>query len=245
MRLLSKAGFTQSYTYFTWRTDAPALRDYLTELTRTEMRQYYRGNLFTNTPDINPRYLARGRATFVSRLVLAATMSGLYGIYSGFELLEHRRIGRSEEYADSEKYEIVVRDWDAPGNLKPLLATLNRLRRTWPALRRTETLRFEPMRGTRSLFYRRALPVGRVDLLAEDAKAWRNPVWVAVNVAPTRAEQVVLRPRLKAVGIDPARPYRYVDLLTGEQHTRRSPTITMTLGPDRPFAIFTLEQDPK
>jgi starch synthase (maltosyl-transferring) len=243
MRLLSKAGFTQSYTYFTWRTDAPALREYLTELTRTEMRQYYRGNLFTNTPDINPRYLARGRATFVSRLVLAATMSGLYGIYSGFELLEHRRIGRSEEYADSEKYEIVVRDWDAPGNLKALLATLNRLRRTWPALRRTETLRFEPMRGTRTLFYRRALPVGRVDLLAEDAKAWRNPVWVAVNVAPTRAEQVVLRPRLKAVGIDPARPYRYVDLLTGERHTRRSPTITMTLGPDRPFAIFTLEQD--
>ena len=148
MRLHSKAGFTQSYTYFTWRTDAKALRKYFIELTETEMRQYYRGNLFTNTPDINPHYLARGRSTFVSRLVLAATLSGLYGIYSGFELLEHRRIGRTEEYKDSEKYEIVVRDWDAPGNLNPLIAQLNGLRRaSWPALQRTETLRFEAVRG--------------------------------------------------------------------------------------------------
>ncbi|RPH35625.1 MAG: DUF3416 domain-containing protein, partial [Chloroflexi bacterium] len=162
MRLLSKAGFTQSYTYFTWRTSRARLEEYLLELTQTEMRQYYRGNLFTNTPDINPHYLARGPATFVSRLVLAATLSGLYGIYSGFELLEHRRIGRGEEYADSEKYEIVVRDWDAPGNLKPLLGFLNALRRHWPALRRTETLRFETARAKRILFYRKALPVGRL-----------------------------------------------------------------------------------
>jgi starch synthase (maltosyl-transferring) len=245
MRLLSKAGFTQSYTYFTWRTSRAALREYLTELTRTEMRQYYRGNFFTNTPDINPRYLARGRPMFVSRLVLAATMSGLYGIYSGFELLEHRRIGRTEEYADSEKYEIVVRDWDAPGNLKPLIQQLNRLRRRWPALRRTETLRFEPMRGTRTLFYRKALPVGRLDLRNEEPTAWRQAVWVAVNVAPTRPDRVTLRPRFAAVGIDPARPYRLVDQLTGEMKIRRSRTITMTLGPNRPFAIFTLEQDPE
>jgi starch synthase (maltosyl-transferring) len=244
MRLLSKAGFTQSYTYFTWRTTRTALRAYLTELTRSEMRQYYRGNLFTNTPDINPRYLARGRSTFVSRLVLAATLSGLYGIYSGFELLEHRRIGRTEEYADSEKYEIVVRDWDAPGNLKPLIATLNRLRREWPALRRTETLRFETGAAKRVLFYRKALPVGRVDLLSEDPKRWRQPVWVAVNVDPTRPEQVVLRPDLAAVGIDPNRPYRYRDLVTGATRKRRSRAITVTLGPDRPFVIFTLAQDP-
>jgi starch synthase (maltosyl-transferring) len=244
MRLLSKAGFTQSYTYFTWRTDRKALRDYLIELTRTEMRQYYRGNFFTNTPDINPRYLARGRPMFVSRLVLAATLSGLYGIYSGFELLEHRRLGRSEEYADSEKYEIVVRDWDAPGNLKPLIGALNALRQAWPALRRTETLRFERVKADRILFYRKALPVGQVDLLSEEPKRWRQPVWVAVNVNPTRPEQAVLRPDLAAVGIDPARPYRYLDLVTGAGHARRSRTITVTLGPDRPFVIFTLAQRP-
>jgi starch synthase (maltosyl-transferring) len=244
MRLLSKAGFTQSYTYFTWRTDRKGMRAYLTELTRTEMRQYYRGNLFTNTPDINPRYLARGRPMFESRLVLAATLSGLYGIYSGFELLEHRRIGRTEEYADSEKYEIVVRDWDAPGNLKPLIGALNTLRRAWPALRRTETLRFEAARADRILFYRKALPVGQIDLLSEDPKRWRQPVWVAVNVNPMRPEQAVLRPDLAAVGIDPGRPYRYLDLMTGASRVRRARTITVTLGPDRPFVIFTLSQRP-
>jgi starch synthase (maltosyl-transferring) len=244
MRLLSKAGFTQSYTYFTWRNDRSALQTYLTELTRTEMRQYYRGNLFTNTPDINPHYLARGRATFVSRLVLAATLSGLYGIYSGFELLEHRRIGRGEEYADSEKYEIVVRDWDAPGNLKPLIGFLNGLRRDWPALQRTETLRFETTRAKRILFYRKALPVGQIDLLSEEPKRWRQPVWVAVSVNPTRPEQAVLRPDLTAVGIDSKRPYRYIDLLTGASRIRRARSITVTLGPDRPFVIFTLSQVP-
>ena len=188
--------------------------------------------------------LARGRPMFVSRLVLAATLSGLYGIYSGFELLEHRRLRRSEEYADSEKYEIVVRDWDAPGNLKPLIGALNALRQAWPALGRTETLRFERVKADRILFYRKALPVGQIDLLSEEPKRWRQPVWVAVNVNPTRPEQAVLRPDLAAVGIDPARPYRYRDLLTGAGHARRSRTITVTLGPDRPFVIFTLSQRP-
>ena len=244
MRLLSKVGFTQSYTYFTWRTRRDALREYLTELTRSEMRHYYRGNLFPNTPDINPHYLARGRPTFVSRLVLAATLSGLYGIYSGFELLEHRRLGHSEEYADSEKYEIKVRDWDSPGNLTPLIAAINGLRRDWPALRRTETLRFEKVRGERTLFYRKALPVGRLDLLSEDPKRWRRPVWVAVNVSPSRAERAVLRPDLKAVGIDHRRPYRFTDLLTGKSRVRHGRTTSLTLGPSRPFVIFTLTQDP-
>jgi len=244
MRLLSKAGFTQSYTYFTYRPDRDALRDYMTELTLTEMRQYYRGNLFTNTPDINPHYLARGRAVFVSRFVLAATMSGVYGIYSGFELVEHRRVGRTDQYADSEKYEIKVRDWDAPGNLKPLIGTMNRLRRQWRALQRTETLRFEPVRGQRTMFYRKALPVGRVDLLSEDPKRWRRPVWVAVNVTPTRSERAVLRPNLKAVGIDPKRPYRFTDLMTGASRLRRGREITLVLGPARPFVVFTLSQDP-
>ncbi len=243
MRLLSKAGFTQSYTYFTWRSTRDSLRTYLTELTKTEMRQYYRGNLFPNTPDINPHYLARGRATFVSRFVMAATLSGLYGIYSGFELLEHRRIGHTEEYVDSEKYEIKTRDWDAEGNLNPLIATINRLRREWPALQRTETLRFEPMRGDRTLFFRKALPRGRFDLLSEEPKAWRNPVWVAVNVAPTRSERAVLKPRLRAVGIDPDRPYRFTDLVTGATRVRKGRELAVVLGPERPFVIFTLSQE--
>ncbi len=245
MRLLSKAGFTQSYTYFTWRTDAKSLRKYLTELTKTEMRQYYRGNLFTNTPDINPHYLARGRSTFVSRLVLAATLSGLYGIYSGFELLEHRRIGRTEEYVDSEKYEIIVRDWDAAGNLKPLIETLNRLRRAWPALQRTETLRFEavarqadavlpqgaarrpdgpPVRGAEALA---AAGVGRGQRLTHPGRAGRPP---------PRSGRGRHRSRRGRIGTRTCSPERPAP--------GRSRTITATLGPDRPFVIFTLAQDP-
>jgi starch synthase (maltosyl-transferring) len=244
MRLYSKAGFTQSYTYFTWRTDRDALRTYLTELTTTEMAQYYRGNLFTNTPDINPGHLSRGRATFVSRFVMAATLAGVYGMYSGFELGEHRRIGRTEEYADSEKYEIRVRDWDAPGNLKPLIGAINGLRRTWPALQRAETLRFEAASGQRTLFYRRALPRGATDLASEEPVAWRRPVWVAVNVNPSYRETAILRPDLDAVGIDPARPYRLTDLMTGRTRIRRGRAIQVTLGMQRPFTIFTLTQDP-
>jgi starch synthase (maltosyl-transferring) len=115
MRQLAKIGFTQSYTYFTWREAAWELRDYVTELTQSEMREYYRGNLFTNTPDINPHHLDHGRPAFVIRTVLAATLSSAYGIYSGWELCEAARLGEREEYRDSEKYEIRVRDWMRPG----------------------------------------------------------------------------------------------------------------------------------
>src|ERR671916_1996921 len=124
------------------------------------MREYFRGNLFANTPDINPHHLDHGRPAFVIRSVLAATLSSSYGIYSGWELCESARLDEREEYLDSEKYEIRARDWDAPGNIKLLLGELNRLRREHPALRGYENLRFEPVTGTRTLFYRKALPDG-------------------------------------------------------------------------------------
>jgi starch synthase (maltosyl-transferring) len=152
-------------------------------------------------------------------------------------------IAHTEEYADSEKYIIKTRDWNAEGNLNPLIATINRLRRAWPALQRTETLRFEPVRGERTLFYRKALPRGRLDLLSEEPRAWRNPVWIAVNVAPTSSERAVLRPKLRAVGIDPARPYRFTDLVTGATRVRRGREMAVVLSPERPFVIFTLTQE--
>ncbi len=126
MRLLAKIGFTQSYTYFTWRESAWELREYFTELAQSEMREYFRPNAFTNTPDINPHHLDHGRPAFVIRTVLAATLSSSYGIYSGWELCENARLGEREEYLDSEKYEIRARDWDAEGNIKPLISELNR-----------------------------------------------------------------------------------------------------------------------
>ena len=146
MKGLAKLGFTQSYTYFTWRTQKWELEQYLTELTAYPERDYYRPNFFVNTPDILPYHLQGGEEwMFKSRVALAATLSSTYGIYNGFELLEHEPIPGREEYLDSEKYEIKVRDWDRPGNIKPYIRDLNRARRENTALQQTSQLRFIPV----------------------------------------------------------------------------------------------------
>ena len=143
MKGLAKLGFTQSYTYFTWRTEKWELEQYLAELTRYPERDFYRANFFVNTPDILPYHLQGGETwMFKSRVALAATLSSTYGIYNGFELLEHEPIPGREEYLDSEKYQIKVRDWDKPGNIKPYISDLNRIRRANPALQQTSNLRF-------------------------------------------------------------------------------------------------------
>jgi starch synthase (maltosyl-transferring) len=143
MKGLAKLGFTQSYTYFTWRTQKWELEQYLNELTAYPERDFYRPNFFVNTPDILPYHLQSGETwMFKSRLALAATLSGSYGIYNGFELLEHEPIPGREEYLDSEKYEIKVRDWDKPGNIKPYIRDLNRARRDNAAMQQTSNLRF-------------------------------------------------------------------------------------------------------
>ncbi len=143
MKGLAKLGFTQSYTYFTWRTQRWEIEQYLTELTGYPERDFYRPNFFVNTPDILPYHLQGGESwMFKSRVMLAATLSSTYGIYNGFELLEHEPIPGREEYLDSEKYEIKLRDWDKPGNIKPYITILNRARRANPALQQTSNLRF-------------------------------------------------------------------------------------------------------
>ncbi|HWM45554.1 MAG TPA: alpha-1,4-glucan--maltose-1-phosphate maltosyltransferase [Xanthobacteraceae bacterium] len=143
MKALAKLGFTQSYTYFTWRTTKSELTAYLQELTAYPEREYYRPNFFVNTPDINPYHLQSGeRWMFQSRVALAATLSSNYGVYSGFELMEHVPIAGKEEYLDSEKYEIKPRDWNQPGNINDYIGTLNRIRRENPALLQTQDLRF-------------------------------------------------------------------------------------------------------
>src|SRR6185369_4462949 len=159
MKTLAKAGFTQSYTYFTWRTSKHELTEYFTELTQTEMREYFRGNLFTNTPDILPFHLQTGgRSMFQIRAVLAATLSSVYGIYSGFELCENTPIPAREEYLDSEKYQFKERDWSAPGNIKDLITKLNRIRRENRALHFYDNLRFHPVDNEALLFYSKMTP---------------------------------------------------------------------------------------
>ena len=149
MKALAKAGFSQSYTYFTWRNTKQEFVEYFTELTQTEMREYFRGNLWPNTPDILPFHLQEGgRPAFMIRAVLAATLSSVYGIYSGFELCENAALPGREEYLDSEKYQWKERDWDAPGNIKDWITRLNRIRAAKP---RTPSLREPPLlrRGQR------------------------------------------------------------------------------------------------
>ena len=241
MRQLAKVGFTQSYTYFTWRESAPELREYLTELTQTEMREYFRGNLFANTPDINPHHLDHGRPAFVLRSVLAATLSSAYGIYSGWELCEADRLGEREEYLDSEKFEIRARDWDAPGNIKLLLGELNRLRQERAALRLYDNLRFESVTGDRTLFYRKALPHGAVDPLTGHPVRWRDAVYVAVNTDPRIAERAILHPDLPAIGIGWDEPYRVTDLLSGAVSRERGADLPVDLDPGHEaFRIFTI-----
>jgi starch synthase (maltosyl-transferring) len=241
MRDLAKAGFSQSYTYFTWRESRDQLRAYLTELTAGPMREYFRGNLWPNTPDIFPHHLDVGRAAFATRAVLASTLAPSWGIYSGFELCEQGRLGDREEYARSEKYEIRARDWDAPGNIKALVSGLNRLRRERPALRLNDNLRFEEVTGERTLFYRKAMPAGEIDPLTGAPSGWRDPVYVAVNCDPAGPETAILHPDLPAIGLGWEEPYLMIDLLTGRSRKQHGANIRVELDPARlPYRIFTI-----
>ena len=143
MKGLAKLGFTQSYTYFTWRTHKAEIEAYLAELTGYPERDYYRPNFFVTTPDILPVQLQDGDPwLFKARAALALASSSNYGIYNGFELIEHEPLPGREEYINSEKYEIRTRDWDKPGNIKDYLKRLNGIRRANPALLQTANFSF-------------------------------------------------------------------------------------------------------
>ncbi|HEY1582330.1 MAG TPA: alpha-1,4-glucan--maltose-1-phosphate maltosyltransferase [Chthoniobacterales bacterium] len=207
MKALAKAGFTQSYTYFTWRTHKQELTEYFTELTQTEMREYFRGNLFTNTPDILPFHLQTGgRAMFQIRAVLAATLSSLYGIYSGFELCENAALPGREEYHDSEKYQLKERDWDAPGNIKELITTLNRIRRQNRALHFYHNLRFHPCDNGALLFYSKTTP-------ARD-----SIILVVVNLDPLYTQSGWVEAPIEDFGEIATESYEVHDLLTDTRY---------------------------
>jgi starch synthase (maltosyl-transferring) len=190
---LAKIGFSQSYTYFTWRNTKQELTDYMIELA-TRTNEFLRPNFFTNTPDILTNYLqSGGRPAFRIRLVLAATLSSLYGIYSGFELCENTPAGPdSEEYANSEKYEVRVRDWQAPGNIREDVRAVNEIRRDNEALHEFENIRFYPSNDDSVIFY------GKANFSAT------NYVFVAVNLDWRRARTAALEFPTGEFGIDPA-----------------------------------------
>jgi starch synthase (maltosyl-transferring) len=178
MRYLAKAGFSQSYSYFTWRNSRQELVDYFTELTAAPVREYMRPNLFANTPDILHAYLQTGgRAAFEIRLVLAATLGASYGIYSGYELCENTPVRPgSEEYLDSEKYQIRVRDFDRPDSLAELIARINAIRRKHAALQFDRGLRFHETDNDLLLCYSKRRPGEGAD--------GGDPILVVVNLDP-------------------------------------------------------------
>jgi starch synthase (maltosyl-transferring) len=203
MRRLAKVGFSQSYTYFTWRNTKAELTEYLTELTRGESRWYMRPNLFANTPDIFHEYLQfGGRAAYQVRFVLAATLCSSYGIYGPpFELCETRAVSGTEEYLDSEKYQVRRWDLDRPGNLRAFITRVNEIRRDNPALFHDERLRFYPSDNEHILFYGKTTP----DL--------ENILLVVVNLDPHHRQHGWVEVPLKDLGLDPELPYQVHDLL--------------------------------
>jgi starch synthase (maltosyl-transferring) len=207
MRTLAKSGFAQSYSYFTWRNTKAEITDYFTELTRTDAREYMRANLFANTPDILSEYLQfGGRAAFQARLVLAATLGASYGIYGpAFELCEARAGPGTEEYLDSEKYQLRHWDLERPESLRAFIARVNAIRRENPALQRDERLHFYPVDNERLIAYGKST----ADL--------DNVVLVVVNLDPHHAQSGWVDLPLGAFGIDVRHPYQMHELL-GDAH---------------------------
>src|SRR6478735_7481234 len=232
MKVLAKAGFSQSYTYFTWRTSKQELTEYFTELTQTEMRLYFRGNLFTNTPDILPFHLQTGgRLMFQIRAVLATTLSSVYGIYSGFELCESAALPGREEYLDSEKYQFKKRDWEGPGNIKEFIARLNTIRRQNRALQFYDNLRFYNADNGAILFYGKTTP------------ARENVVFVVVNLDPYRRQNSMIDVPIELFGHTEGEPYQVHDLLDDSRYTWFGRRNYVELDPaTRPAHIFRLRR---
>ncbi|HWB58131.1 MAG TPA: alpha-1,4-glucan--maltose-1-phosphate maltosyltransferase [Chthoniobacteraceae bacterium] len=232
MKVLAKAGFQQSYTYFTWRNSKQELTEYFTELTQGEMAEYYRGNLFTNTPDILPYFLQHGgRAAFMIRAVLAATLSSVYGIYSGFELCENAALPGREEYLDSEKYQFKRRDWNAPGNIKDYITRINRIRRENRALHEYRNLRFFEAENDAILFY------GKM------TESRDNIILVVVNLDPYQARDSFINVPVGEFGWLEGESYQVHDLLSDERFLWRGSRNFVKLDPHtRPAHIFRLRR---
>ncbi len=234
---LAKLGFDQSYTYFTWRMTKHELMEYFTELTRTDVAEYFRPNLWPNTPDILPEHLQIGaRPAFMHRLVLAATLGTNYGIYGpAYELMEHEPIAQGkEEYFNSEKYEIRSRQLDDEGSLADFIALVNVIRRDNPALHSYDELRFVDVDNDMLLAYVRA------------TRDRSNVLLVVVNLDLRWRQSGTLRVPLHDLGFDGERPYLAHDLLTGARYVWRGEHNYVELDPwSVPAHILRLEHGPR
>jgi starch synthase (maltosyl-transferring) len=232
---LARIGFSQSYNYFPWRTGKGELTAWFGEITRGEVADFFRPNLWPNTPDILTEQLQHGgRPAFVQRLVLAATLGASYGIYGPpFELMEAEpRESGSEEYRDSEKYEL--REWDLTGrpSLAELIARVNRIRRDNPPLQHDRSLVFHRIDSEALIAYSKTGPAPDDD-----------PVVVVVNLDPRHRHGGWLDLDLATLGIEPGHPFQAHDLLTEARYTWHGARNRVELDPQSvPAAIFRLRR---
>jgi len=232
MNRLGKVGFTQSYTYFTWRNARFELEEYMTTLTQGPEADFFRPNFFVNTPDINPVFLQNsGRAGHLIRAVLAATLSGLWGVYCGFELCEATPLPGREEYKDSEKYQIRAWDWDRPGNIVADITMLNRIRRQNPALQSHVGIRFLPSDNPQVMVYERFTP---------DRS---NTVIVAVNLDPYHYQETNTEFPFYAWGVADTGSVSVADLIPGRRLKWQGKWQRLSLDPSFPFAMWRIEPE--
>ncbi len=233
MYALAKLGFSQSYTYFTWRTSADDLRGYMQELIRPEVARFFRPNFWPNTPDILPEHLQfGGRGTFMARLILAGTLSANYGLYGpAYELMESVARPGSEEYIDNEKFQLRSWDLNNPNSLRPLMKRLNTIRRENAALQRNDTLVFHPCDNNMLLAYSKTEVDGN------------NVIFVVVNVDGQHKQAGWIELNLAALGIDPTQTIQVHDLLSDERFHWQGNRAYVELDPaSMPAHIFKLRR---
>jgi starch synthase (maltosyl-transferring) len=234
MNGLAKLGFSQSYTYFTWNNTKSELTEYLTELTQSGMTEYYRPNFFANTPDILHEYLQEGgRAAFRIRLLLAATLAPVYGIYSGYELCENEAVRPgSEEYLDSEKYEIRVRDWNQEGHIKRDISRLNAIRGMEPALSLLTNLQICVTDSEDIFAY----------VKRDDVSAKPHHLLIIANLHPHEVRETTVHVPLETFGMKIDAEYKVKDLLTGTSYTWQGRDNYVRLDPnDKVGHLFRIE----
>ncbi len=237
MARLAKVGFSQSYTYFTWRHTKQEFTDYLTELNQPPLADVLRPHFFVNTPDINPPFLQRsGRAGFLIRAALATTLSGLWGMYSGFELCEGTPLPGKEEYLDSEKFELRAWDWDRPGHIKAEIALLNRIRRGNPALQSHLGIEFFNATSEHILYFAKAPPA---QVARSGGRFGEHVLLVAINLDPFNAHEADIELPLWRFGLPDDAALEAVDLLHDHRFVWRGKHQRIRLDPAQwPLGIW-------
>jgi len=233
MERLAKVGFNQSYTYFTWRHSRDEFIEYLTDLTKSSKKDYFRPNFWPNTPDILPPILTYGgEAAAIMRLILAATMSSNYGLYGPvYEFNIAQPHPKKEEYIDNEKYEIKHWDWDQDTRIKEIISRVNRIRKENPALQSTNNIYFGDTTNNQLIGY------GKVD------DGLTNRLLIVVNLDPYHQQMGHFQVPIEEMGLERGKPYQVHDLLSGDKYQWMDEMNYVKLDPHlMPAHIFKVEQ---